>query len=344
MRITVLDGHTLNPGDLSWDNLEQLGEVTLHDHSAPDEVLERAAGADAILVNKVVLSAETIAALSDLKYIGVTATGFNIVDVDAAAGRGIPVCNVPTYGTRSVAQMVFAHILEFTQNVGHHDMTVRGERRWASSPDFCYWDFPLVELAELTMGIVGLGRIGTATAQLAVAFGMNVIACDLLSTTAPDGIKIVEMDEVFEHSDVISLHCPLTPDSENLVNAHRLSIMKPTAFLVNTSRGALIDSEALAIALNSGQIAGAGLDVLEVEPPPKDHPLYTATNCRITPHIAWATQAARRRLLQTVVDNVAAFQQGKLQNVVNGVEAVRVPSRPQDPTSSPATHDETGAQ
>ena len=322
MRIAVLDGQTLNPGDLSWDDLEQLGEVTLHDHSAPDEVLERAAGADVVLVNKVVLADQTIAALTDLRYIGVTATGFNIVDGDAAAERGIPVCNVPTYGTPSVAQMVFAHILEFTQNVGHHDMTVRDERRWASSPDFCYWDYPLIELAEQTMGIVGLGQIGTATAQLALAFGMDVIACDLFPGPPADGIKMVEMDEVFEHSDVISLHCPLTPDSENLVNAHRLSIMKPTAFLVNTSRGALIDSEALAVALNCGQIAGAGLDVLEVEPPPKEHPLYTAKNCRITPHIAWATQAARRRLLQTAVENVAAFQQGKLQNVVNGVETV----------------------
>ena len=322
MRIVVLDGFALNPGDLSWTNLEQLGEVNLYDRSTPEELPERAARADAVLVNKIVLSAEIIQALTDLKYIGVMATGFNIVDVDTATQRGIPVCNVPTYGTRSVAQMAFAHILEFTQNVGHHSSTVRDQGRWSSSPDFCYWDFPLVELEGQTMGIVGMGRIGITTAQLALAFGMKVLASDPLVRDASNGIKMVGLDELFEQSDVISLHCPLTPESKHLVNAQRLSVMKPTAFLVNTSRGPLVDEEALAIALNSGQIAGAGLDVLEVEPPPREHPLYTAKNCRITPHIAWATQAARGRLLKTAVDNLAAFQQGRLQNVVNCVDTV----------------------
>lgn len=319
MKIVVLDGYTLNPGDLSWEHLEQLGDVTNHDRSAPEEVLERSAGADAVLVNKVVLSADTIGQLPDLKYIGVTATGFNIVDVDAAADRGIPVCNVPTYGTRSVAQMTFAHVLEFTQNVGHHDRTVREDGRWASGSDFCYWDFPLIELEGLTMGIVGLGRIGLAVAELALAFGMKVVAYSPTPKSPPEGITMVELEDLFQQSDVISLHCPLTPDSENLVNAERLALMKSSAFLVNTSRGPLIDSEALAVALNSGQIAGAGLDVLEVEPPPREHPLYSAKNCRITPHIAWATQAARSRLLQTTVENLAAWQNGQLQNVVNGV-------------------------
>jgi glycerate dehydrogenase len=319
MRIIVLDGHTLNPGDLNWDALKQLGELTVHERTALEEIAERCVGADAVLVNKVPLSADNIAALPDLKYIGVLATGFNIVDVEAAAVRRIPVCNVPTYGTRSVAQMTFAHVLELTQNVGHHDNTVREQGRWASSPDFCYWDFPLVELEGQTMGIVGLGRIGLAVAELALAFGMKVVAYSPSPKTPPDGIGMVELDELFEKSDVISLHCPLTPDSENLVNAQRLAMMKSTAFLVNTSRGPLIDSEALAAALNSGQIAGAGLDVLEVEPPPKEHPLYAAKNCRITPHIAWATQAARGRLLQTAIENVAAFQEGEMQNVVNGV-------------------------
>lgn len=321
MRIVVLDGYTLNPGDLSWDNLELLGDVTVHDRSSPDEVVERSTGAEAVFVNKVVLTAEMINSLADLKYIGVLATGFNVVDVDAAAARQIPVCNVPTYGTGSVAQMAFAHVLELTQNVGHHDVTVREERRWASSEDFCYWDYPLVELEGKTMGIVGLGRIGTSMAQLALAFGMNVIAYSPSAKTPADGINMVELDDLFQQSDVISLHCPLTPDSENLVNAQRLALMKSTAFLVNTSRGQLIDSEALAVALNSGQIAGAGLDVLEVEPPPREHPLYTAKNCRITPHIAWATQAARSRLLQTAVENLAAWQNGQYQNVVNGVGA-----------------------
>ncbi len=319
MRIVVLDGYTLNPGDLSWDNLEQLGDVTIHERSTPQEVLDRSQGADALLVNKVVLTADAIAGLTDLKYIGVTATGYNVVDVDAAAARGIPVCNVPTYGTRSVAQMTFAHILELTQNVGHHDLTVREQGRWAAGSDFCYWDFPLIELEGKTLGIVGLGRIGTAVANLGLAFGMQVIACSPSSKTPPEGIQMVEMDELFQQSDVISLHCPLTPDSENLVNAERLAQMKSSALLVNTSRGQLVDSEALAVALNSGQIAGAGLDVLEQEPPPREHPLYTAKNCRITPHIAWATQAARARLLQTSVENLAAFQQNQLQNVVNGV-------------------------
>lgn len=319
MRITVLDGHILNPGDLNWNALERLGDLTIHERTDPEKIVERSAGEAAVLVNKVPLSAETIAALPDLKYIGVTATGFNIVDVEAAAARRIPVCNVPTYGTRSVAQMTFAHILEFTQNVGHYDHTVREQGGWASSPDFCYWDLPLVELEGQTVGIVGLGRIGMMVAKLALAFGMNVIAYSKSPKTPPDGISMVELDELFEKSDVISLHCPLTPDSANLVNAERLAMMKSTAFLVNTSRGPLIDSEALAVALNSGQIAGAGLDVLDVEPPPKAHPLFGAKNCRITPHIAWATQAARARLLQTAVENVAAFQKGEVQNVVNGV-------------------------
>ncbi len=317
MRIVVLDGFTLNPGDLSWSELEALGDTTIHDRSTPNEVVERATGADAVLVNKVVLSAETIAGLEDLKYVGVLATGFNCVDTAAASTRQIPVCNVPTYGTRSVAQMAFAQVLELTQRVGHHDHTVRKDGRWAASDDFCYWDHPLVELDGLTMGIVGLGRIGLATAQLALAFGMDVVAYSPSDKQPPDGIRMVPLDELFEQSDVISLHCPLTPDSENLVNATRLATMKSSAYLVNTSRGPLIDSEALAVALNSGQIAGAGLDVLEEEPPPREHPLYSAKNCYITPHIAWATQAARARLLNTAVENLSAFQNGQPQNVVN---------------------------
>lgn len=317
MRIVVLDGFTLNPGDLSWSELEALGDTTIHDRSTPNEVVERATGADAVLVNKVVLSAETIAGLENLKYVGVLATGFNCVDTAAASARQIPVCNVPTYGTRSVAQMAFAHVLELTQRVGHHDQTVRVDGRWAASDDFCYWDHPLVELDGLTMGIVGLGRIGLAMAQLALAFGMDVVGYSPSDKQPPDGIRMVPLDELFEQSDVISLHCPLTPDSENLVNAARLATMKSTAYLVNTSRGPLIDSEALAVALNSGQIAGAGLDVLEAEPPPREHPLYSAKNCYITPHIAWATQAARARLLNTAAENLSAFRNGKPQNVVN---------------------------
>ncbi len=317
MRIVVLDGYTLNPGDLSWEPLQALGDADIHDRTAPDQILSRAADADIVLVNKVVLTADTIAALPKLKYIGVLATGYNCVDTAAAAERNIPVCNVPTYGTRSVAQMTFALLLELTQNVGHHDRTVREERRWAASDDFCYWDYPLIELDGLTMGIVGPGRIGSAVAAIAQAFGMTVTAWNPKPKPVPPGVRMVTLDELFEHSDVVSLHCPLTEESHHLVNAARLATMKPSAFLINTSRGPLIDSEALAVALNSGQIAGAALDVLDTEPPPPDHPLYTAKNCRITPHIAWATQSARRRLLDTAVSNVAAFLKGTPQNVVN---------------------------
>jgi len=317
MKIVVLDGYTLNPGDLSWDALKQLGDVTFHERSAPEEIVERSRDADAVLVNKVILSRDTIAALPELKMISVTATGYNIVDVDAASERGIPVCNVPTYGTRSVAQMAFAHVLEFTQRVAHHDETVRNGRRWASSPDFCYWDFPLIELEGLTAGVVGLGRIGQAFAEMAQSFGMNVIAYRPSKSDPPTGVELTDLDDLFRRSDVISLHCPLTADTENLVNATRLAIMKPTAMLVNTSRGALIDTTALSDALNNGTIAWAGLDVLPEEPPPAEHALYSAKNCRITPHIAWATRSARARLMQTTVDNVAAFVNGTPQNVVN---------------------------
>ena len=246
-----------------------------------------------------------------------TATGYNIVDTQAARERSIPVTNVPTYGTDSVAQMVFAHLLNLTQRVAHHGETVaRG--RWGAAVDFCYWDFPLVELAGLTMGIVGLGRIGRATARLATAFGMRVLAYDVATPTdLPQGVEIIALDEIFRRADVISLHCPLTPETQELINRERLALMKDSAFLINTSRGPLIDEEALAEALNSGRLAGAGLDVLSVEPPTSDNPLLTAKNCIVTPHIAWATKAARGRMLDTALGNVKAFIKGHPENVVN---------------------------
>jgi len=317
MRIVVLDGYTLNPGDLSWDALEALGPCEIHDRTPAELVVSRAAEAPIVLTNKTVLCGEVIGQLPELKYVGLLATGYNVVDVEAARRRKIPVCNVPTYGTRSVAQMVFAHVLNFTQQVAYHAGTVaRG--RWTGSNDFCYWDYPLAELAGMTMGIVGFGRIGRATAELAVAFGMDVLACDAAPPEdVPRGVEIVRLDEVFRRSDVISLHCPLTPRTEKLVDAKRLVMMKSTALLINTSRGPLVDEAALAEALNSGRLAGAGLDVLSVEPPPADHPLFAARNCFVTPHIAWATRAARTRLLATVVENVQAFLDGKPQNVVN---------------------------
>ncbi|MCF7765951.1 MAG: D-2-hydroxyacid dehydrogenase [Verrucomicrobia bacterium] len=317
MQIVVLDGYTLNPGDLSWRELEALGSCTVYDRTPADQVIARAANADIVLTNKTPLTADQIAALPNLKYIGVLATGFNIVDVQAARGRGIPVANVPTYGTRSVAQMTLALLLELTQHVGHHAETVRNGR-WTSSPDFCYWDSPLVELDGLTLGILGFGRIGQAVGELARAFGMTTV-CHTRNPDAvlPETVTRVPLERLFRESDVLSLHCPLTPETQHVVNRERLSWMKPTSFLLNTSRGPLIDEAALAEALNSGTISGAGLDVLAVEPPVGENPLLTARNCLVTPHIAWATKAARSRLMQTAVSNVAAFVRGTPQNVVN---------------------------
>jgi len=317
MKIVVLDGYTLNPGDLSWDDLKALGECAIYDRTPAEQTVPRAKAAQIVLTNKVVLDRETIEQLPEMKYIGVLATGYNVVDVEAARERGIPVTNVPTYGTDSVAQMVFAHLLNLTQHVAHQAQTVR-DGRWAESPDFCYWDYPLIELKDLTLGIVGYGRIGRATGRLGRAFGMKIIAHDVAVKPEehPD-MEFVEVDEVFRRADVVTLHCPLTPQTENLVNAERLALMKPTAFLINTSRGPVVDQRALADALNAGRLAGAGLDVLAVEPPERDNPLLTAKNCYITPHIAWATRSARARLMQTVVDNVTAFLEGRPQNVVN---------------------------
>jgi len=308
MKIVVLDGYTLNPGDLSWDALRELGSCEIYDRSAPDEIVPRSTSAEIVLTNKVKLNGEYMSSVSTLKYIGVTATGYNIVDVAAARERKVIVTNVPTYGTQSVAQMTFALLLELTQHVGHHAQTVRAGR-WTRSPDFCYWDYPLIELDGLTLGIIGFGRIGKMVGQLAEAFGMKVLT---YSRKQP----VAEMETLFRRSDIISLHCPLTPQTEHLVNEKRLAWMKPTAFLLNTSRGPLIDESALAKALNEGRIAGAGLDVLAVEPPTADNPLLRAKNCLITPHIAWATRAARSRLMEAVVENVRAYLTGESKNVV----------------------------
>lgn len=320
MRIVVLDGYTLNPGDLSWSDLEALGQCIIYDRTPAEKTIQRADGAEIVLTNKTVLSAEVIAQLKALKYISVLATGYNVVDIEAARKRGIPVSNVPIYGTESVAQMVFAHILNLTQNVAGHARTVR-DGRWCTSSDFCYWLAPLIELQGLTMGIIGFGRIGQATARLALAFGMKVIIYDIVSPSQmPEGCRMVELEDVFRLADIVSLHCPLTAQTEKLVNEQLLSLMKPTAFLINTSRGPLIDEQALADALNNAKLAGAGLDVLTTEPPTEANPLLKAKNCYITPHIAWATRAARKRLLKVTVDNVAAFLAGQPQNVVNHVE------------------------
>lgn len=312
----VLDGFTLNPGDLNWSPLRELGPCEIFDRTPPNQIITRARPAEIVLTNKTVLSRETIAQLPRLKYIGVLATGTNVVDLDGARARGIPVTNVPAYGTRSVAQATFALLLELTNHVGPHAAAVRAGR-WTNNVDWCFWDAPLVELDGLTMGIVGLGRIGRAMAELAHAFGMKIVAHGPTARNVPAFVTQVELDAVFRTSDVVSLHCPLTPQTRELVNAARLRLMKSGAFLLNTSRGPLIDEAALAEALNSGIIAGAGLDVLSVEPPPATNPLLSARNCVITPHNAWATRAARSRLLQIAVANIRAFLAGRPENVVN---------------------------
>ena len=316
MKIVVLDGHTLNPGDLSWDDIKNLGETALHERSARDEVIHRLQGADATLTNKVPIDRRTMEALPNLKYIGVTATGFNIVDVQAAKERGITVTNVPAYGTNSVAQATFALLLELTNRVGHHAQTVR-DGRWNSCPDFCYWDFPLVELAGLNFGVIGYGRIGQQVAIIARAFGMNILATPSRSTPAHQDARVMPVEELLRESDVVSLHCPLTPDTKHLLNAERLSLMKKSAFLLNTSRGPLIAEADLAEALHNQCIAGAGLDVLAVEPPLERSPLFSAPNCFITPHQAWATRAARQRLMNVTAQNLKAWIKKKPQNVVS---------------------------
>ena len=316
-KIVILDGYAANPGDLSWEEMKQLGECTIHDRTAPAEVLERAQGAEVLLTNKTILNAEALHALPSLRYIGVLATGYNIVDTAAARERGIVVTNIPSYSTDSVAQMVFAHLLNICQQVQHHSEEVR-RGRWTASPDFCFWDTPLIELAGKKIGIVGLGHTGMKTARIALAFGMEV--CAFTSKSAlqlPPEIKKMELDELFAECDVVSLHCPLTPDTREIANARRLGLMKPTAILINTGRGPLVNEQDLADALNAGRIYAAGLDVLSQEPPRAGNPLLTARHCYITPHIAWASTAARERLMRIAVDNVKAYMEGKPVNVVN---------------------------
>ena len=316
MKIIVLDGYGLNPGDLTWKGFEELGELTVYDRTSPSELLERAAGAEALVTNKTLITSENMDALPDLKYIGVLATGYNVVDIDAAKARGIVVTNIPAYSTASVAQMVFAHILNITQRVGYYaDENKRG--RWTKNADFCYWDTHLVELQGKKMGIVGFGNIGQATARIAQAFGMEVCVYSSKPQFAlPSGIKKMELDELFGECDVVSLHCPLTPDTKEMVNAERLSKMKPNAILINTGRGPLINEQDLADALNEGKIAAAGLDVLSVEPSVEGNPLLGARNCFITPHIAWATLEARTRLMEIAVQNLKSYLKGQIINNV----------------------------
>jgi len=318
MKIVILDGGSLRADGLSWEPLAKLGEVELHDFSTPEEVLARTRLAKILVLNKARVSADVLAQSPRLRYITVTATGYDCVDGAAARKRGIPVSNVPEYGTDSVAQFVFALVLEHCHHVALHDAAVR-QGEWARAREFCFWKTPQIELAGKVMGLIGFGRIGRRVGELAHAFGMAVLANDQFrpATPAYQPFAWAEMDEVFAQADVISLHCPLTPETTGLVNAHRLRLVKLTAFLVNAARGPLVVEADLAAALNEGRLAGAAVDVLSREPMTMDNPLLGARNCLITPHIAWATREARQRLLNSTVANVAAFLAGKPVNVVN---------------------------
>jgi glycerate dehydrogenase len=318
MKIVVLDGYCLNPGDLSWDALRRFGQVEIFDRTPAADVKVRLEGAALTLTNKTPIRAADIQALPDLRYIGVLATGYDVVDVAAARERGIVVANIPTYGTASVAQFVFALLLELCHNVRLHSDSVRAGE-WSRSADWCYWQAPLMELAGKTMGIVGFGRIGRQAARIAAAFGMRVLAYDVSHADAPDyeGFRWADLEELLRESDVVSLHSPLTNETRGMINARSLRLMKPSAFLINTSRGPLVDSADLAGALNSERLAGAALDVLPQEPAAPDNPLLTARNCILTPHIAWATREARERLMQIAVENVSAFLAGNPRNVVS---------------------------
>lgn len=321
MKIVFLDAYAANPGDISWEPWEQLSNVELirYDRTSPADTVGRCADAEMVLTNKVLITAEVMAQLPHLKYIGVLATGYNVVDTAEASRRGIVVTNIPAYSTRSVAQMVIAHLLNITHHVADHANAVR-YGRWEKCQDFCFWDSPLIELDGLTLGLVGLGNTGSATATIAQALGMRVLAYSSkpAEELAMRGIyKAQSLNALFREADVVSLHCPLTPDTKHLVNASRLRMMKPSAILINTGRGPLVDEKALADALNAGRIYAAGLDVLQEEPPRHGSPLLKAHNCYITPHIAWATLAARQRLMQIALANVQAFIGGHPQNVVN---------------------------
>lgn len=318
MKIVILDGHTANPGDLSWDVLEALGEVVVYDRTADDEILVRSAGADVLVTNKTPLMKETLTQLPDLKFISVLATGVNNVDLVAAAARGITVSNVPEYSTASVAQYTFALLLELCHHVaGHSEQVYAG--RWTKGPYFCFWDTPQVELAGKTIGIVGFGQIGSRVGAIASAMGMNVLATTRTPKAKPAyaPFEWVTLEELFTRCDVVSLHCPLTDDNAGFIDKQLLGLMKPSAFLINTARGAVINEIDLAAALNQDKIAAAAVDVVSAEPIKLENPLLKAKNCIITPHIAWATRAARKRLIQTTADNINAFAMGTSVNVVS---------------------------
>ncbi len=315
-KIVVLDGYTLNPGDLSWKELKALGDVEIYDRTSAGQLMERAKGSEILLTNKTVLTADNIKELPDLKYIGVLATGYNVVDIDAAKEKKIVVTNIPSYSTNSVAQMVFAHILTITQRVEHYTNEIR-DGKWTDSEDFSFWDTPLTELDGLKIGIIGLGHIGQAVARIAISFGMEIYAYTSKSSDQlPEKVVSKPLEEIFKESDIITLHVPLSKDTQYMVNAERLKLMKPTAIVINTGRGPLVNEQDLADALNNKVIYAAGIDVLSTEPPKADNPLLTARNCFITPHISWATKAARERLMKIMIDNLKGYLKGEIVNNV----------------------------
>jgi glycerate dehydrogenase len=318
MKIVILDGYTLNPGDLNWDELKKLGDVTIYDRTPTDKVIERASGAEVIFTNKTPVNEEAINSLPDLKFIGVLATGYNIVNTEAAKSKGIIVSNVPGYGTASVVQMTFALLLELCLHVQEHSESVRAGK-WARSADWSFWDFPLVELSGKTIGIIGFGNIGQKVADVATAFGMNIMGNSRTWTDQSHrhNFRWAKVPQLIAQSDVVSIHCPLFPETKGLINKDSLQTMKRSAFLLNTSRGPIMVDEDVADALNNDVIAGAGIDVLSVEPPAKNNPLFNAKNCIITPHISWATKESRIRLMNTTVSNLSAFINGHPVNVVN---------------------------
>lgn len=319
MKIVNLDGYTTNPGDLTWEGIERFGEYTVYDRTPADKIIERAKGAQILIVNKTVITKEILDALApELEYIGLQSTGYNIVDCAYARKLGITVCNIPSYSTNAVAQLVFAFILRFTNEVSLHSEAVKNGD-WCNCKDFCFWKTPLTELAGKTIGIIGFGAIGQKVAKLADAFDMNVLVCTPHPKSADqfNGVKFVDLDTLLSSSDIVSCHCPLTPKTTGLINKETISKMKSNAIFINTSRGPVVDEQALADALNQGDIKAAGLDVLETEPAKKENPLLTAKNCCITPHIAWAAKETRARLLKILEENIEAYLNHKPQNVVN---------------------------
>ncbi len=313
-KIVVLDGYTLNPGDLSWERLKDLGSVEIYDRTQEDQIEERIGECEIVITNKTPITRELLERKPGIKYVGVLATGYNVVDIEAAKDKGVVVTNIPTYGTEAVAQYVFALLLELCHRVAHHDRRVK-EGAWSSAKDFCFWDYPLMELAGKTMGLIGYGRIGQATARIAKAFGMEVLVYDLKKTEG-EGVEFVDLETLYRRSDVVSLHCPLTEENLGMINRESIERMKRGVLIINTSRGPLIDEEDLAEALNSRSVGGAALDVLAVEPAREENPLLKAHNCIITPHIAWAPKEARERLLNIAVDNLEGYLKGSIENRV----------------------------